>query len=141
MRKYLGVFVIGGMGGFACATAVSQRVVAGQNHVQPAPATTVTVEEPPKEHLRHMRVHNQRTEIGESSKASQESPAAEQAKPAIDERPTGSLKSTKPRKAKVASNRRKKTLGEQDVVLEQAAPAEIESPALRGLFETLFRGN
>ncbi len=141
MQKYFGAFVMGGMVGFACATTLNPKVVVSQHPVQAAPAMTIAVDDPPDEHIRHMRVHKKPTEIEETPKASQTSAASEQAKPIIDETPTSSIKHTKPRKAAPTSNKKRKTAGEQEVAPEQAPPAEIESPAPRGFFETLFQGN
>ncbi|WP_363349491.1 hypothetical protein [Methylocystis echinoides] len=141
MQKYLGVFVIGGIVGFACATTFSPKVVVSQNPVQAAPALTIAVDDPPNEHVRHMRVHKTPTEIEEAPKASQASAADEQAKLSVDETPTGLIKHSKPRKVKLASNKKRKIEGEQEAATGQAPPAEIESPPPRGFFETLFQGN
>ncbi len=140
MYKYLSASVLGGIVGFACATTNGPKVVACQNPVQAAPAMTTAVDLP-DEHVRHMRAHKQTTEVADTSKASQASGAAEQAKPIVDETPTGSLKQTKPRKAKVHAHKKRKIGGDQETVTEQAPPAEIESPAPRGFFDTLFHGN
>jgi hypothetical protein len=140
MQKYLGAFLIGGMVGFACATTFGPKVVASQNPVQAAPAMTMVVELP-DEHVRHMRAHKKTTEVEETPKASQASDAVEQAKPIVDETPTGSLKQNKPRKAKLLTHKKRKVAGEHEVATEQAPPTEIESPAPRGLFDTLFQGN
>jgi hypothetical protein len=88
-----------------------------------------------------MRAHKETTAIEETPKASQASGAAEQAKPIVDETPTGSLKHNKPRTAKLLTHKKRKVAGEQEVVTEQAPPTEIESPAPRGFFDTLFQGN
>lgn len=102
---------------------------------------TIAVDDPPNEHVRHMRVHKTSTEIEETPKASQASAADEQAKALVDETPTSSIKHSEPRKVKLASNKKRKIEGEQEVATGQAPPAEIESPAPRGFFETLFQGN
>jgi hypothetical protein len=145
MHKFLGAFVLGGVVGFACTTTSGPKVVACQHPVQAAPALTMAVDLP-DEHVRHMRAHNKTAEnktaeVEEASKASQVSDAAEQAKPIVDQTPTGSIKRTKPRKPKLLAHKKRKIEGEQEVVTEQAPPAEIESPAPRGFFDTLFHGN
>jgi hypothetical protein len=140
MQKYLGVFVIGGIVGFACATAFSPKMVVSQSPVQ-APAMTIAVDDPPNEHVRHMRVHKTPTEIEEAPKASRASAAEEQAKLLVDETPTSLIKHSKPRKGKLVSNKKRKIESEQEVATEQAPPAEVESPVPRGFFETLFQGN
>jgi FtsZ-interacting cell division protein ZipA len=145
MYKYLAASVLGGIVGFACTTTSGPNVVACQRPLQAAPAMTMAVDLP-DEHVRHMRAHNKTAEnkaaeVEEASKASQVSDAAEQAKPIVDETPTGSIKRTKPRKPKLLAQKKRKITDEQDVLTEQAPPAEIESPAPRGLFDTLFHGN
>jgi hypothetical protein len=140
MQKYLGVFVIGGIVGFSCATTFSPKMVVSQSPVQ-APAMTIAVDDPPNEHVRHMRVHKTPTEIEEPPKASQASAADEKAKLLVDQTPTGLIKHSKPRRVKLVSNKKPKIEGEQEVAAGQAPPAEVESPAPRGFFETLFQGN
>lgn len=140
MHKFLGAFVLGGVVGFACATTNDPKVVACQKPVQAAPAMTMAVDLP-NEHVRHMRAHEKTTAEEEIAKASQTSGVADEARRVIDETPTGSLKPNKPRKAKLLAHKKRKAVGEQEVVTEQAPPAEIESPAPRGFFDTLFQGN
>ncbi len=140
MQKYFGTFVIGGMVGFACATTFSPKVVASQNSMQATPPMAIAVDDLADEHVRHMRVHKKDTEAEETPKANQASIDVQQPKAIVDQTPTGSLKHTKPRKATLAS-KKKKIAGEQEVVAEEAPPTEIESPAPRGFFETLFQGN
>jgi hypothetical protein len=140
MHKFLGAFVLGGVVGFACTTTYGPKVVACQHPIQAAPALTMAVDLP-DEHVRHMRAHNKTAEVEETPKASQVSDAAEQAKPIVDETPTGSIQRTKPRKPKPLTHKKRKVAGEQEVVTERAPPTEIESPAPRGFFDTLFQGN
>jgi hypothetical protein len=140
MHKFLGAFLLGGVVGFACTTTNGPKVVACQHPIQAAPALTMAVDLP-DEHVRHMRAHNKIAEVEETSRASQVSDDAEQTKPIVDETPTGSIKSTKPRKPKLLAHKKRKIAGEQEVVTEQAPPAEIESPAPPGFFDTLFHGN
>ncbi len=140
MYKYLSASVLGGIVGFACATINGPKVVASQNPVQAAPAMTMVVDLP-DEHVRHLRTHKQATEVEETPKANQASGAAEQAKPIVDETLTGSLNHNKPRKAKLLTHKKRKIAGEQEVITEQAPPVEMESPAPRGFFDTLFQGN
>jgi hypothetical protein len=88
-----------------------------------------------------MRAHNKAAKVEETPKASQVSDAAEQAKPIVDETPTGSIQRTKPRKPKPFAHKKRKITDEQEVATQQAPPTEIESPAPRGFFDTLFQGN
>ena len=140
MYKYLTVAVLGAIVGSACTTASGPKGTACKNPIQAAPALTMAVDLP-DEHVRHMRAHNKTAEVEETPKASQVSDAAEQAKPIVDETPTGSIQRTKPRKPKLLAHKKRKIAGEQEVVTEQAPPAEIESPAPRGFFDSLFHGN
>jgi hypothetical protein len=140
MHKLLGAFVLGGVVGFACQTSDGPKVVACQHPIQAAPALTMAVDLP-DEHVRHMRAHNKTVEVEEIPRTSQVSDAAEQTKPMVDETPTGSIKRTKPRKAKLLTHKKKNVEVAQEVVIEQGHPAETETPATRGIFDTLFSGN
>ena len=129
------------MVGFASATSNGPKVVASQNPAQPALAATIAVDLPDN-HVRHMRAHKKVVEVEEAPNASQASGAAEQAKPIVDETPTGSLKRTRPKKTKLlAQKNKRKIVDQQEANNEQAAQAEIESPVPRGFFDALFHGD
>lgn len=140
MHKFFGAFVLGGVVGYVCTTTSDPKVIACQHPVQATPALTVDVDLP-DEHVRHMRAHNKTAPVEEDSKASQISDVAEQAMPIVDETPTGSIMRTKPRKPKPLAHKKREIAGEKEVVAEQSPPAELESPAPRGFFDTLFHGN
>ncbi len=149
MQKYLGAFVFGGMVGIAGATASGPKVVASQKPAQAPAAITVAVGELPGEQVRHMRARKRTLEsegnpreTEETSKKLEVSGAPEQANIVIDPTPTGSVKHSKPRKTKLSAQRNKRKMtDQQEAGVEQASPAETESPAPRGFLDALFQGN
>jgi hypothetical protein len=140
MYKFLSAFVLGGILGAACANINGSKVAACHSAVQAAP-TMATSADTPDEHVRHMRSRRQVAEIEDAPKLIEVAPVAQSPEPVVDDTPTGSIKRDMPRKAKLATHKKKKVAGQQDVTTEQSQPAEMEGPPPRGLFETLFSGN
>jgi hypothetical protein len=140
MYKYVSVFVLGGILGWGCANSDGSKAVACHSAVAAAPPATALETDPPDEHVRHMRSRRQVAAIDETPRASEVSFTPEPPKPVVDETPTGSIKSVKPKKAKLHNHKKKNAVDTQEAVAE-AQPAETERPAPRGFLEALFSGN